>query len=61
MGSRFSSYFEKNQYEAIDRLKDSYMPLIKSGMKIGIDALEAMPGPVPAFMYHFLLLEKSHK
>lgn len=60
IGSRFSSYFEKNQYEAIDRLKDSYMPLIKSGMKIGIDALESMPGPIPGRHVPFSTLgEKS--
>lgn len=44
-GSRFNKYFEEDEQKALQRLQDSFEPLIVSGMKIGADAMSVMPGP----------------
>jgi len=44
-GTRFNDYFEKNEELALQRLKDSFSPIIESGMKVGADAFSAMTGP----------------
>ena len=41
---RWGTYFDQDESKAIHRLKESYLPIMKSGMRIGIESLSTMSG-----------------